>query len=414
MKSSARPASSNAPWRCDCPVRIVFLTYGDNNEWSFLLYRKHPVLVPKAVQAMGHVRHVEALAAAKVLGVSPEQLTFLGYPDFGTLAIWYEHWGAARPYRAMLTRAAIVPYADALRPGAPYKGEEILRDLTTVLREFRPTKVFVSHPADHNGDHAALYLFTRIALWDLAGELSPTKLYPYLIHLPHWPSVTGLRPNELLDVPTAFGSQLMWSDRLTPSQVDLKHQALQAHRSQHDSSARYLMSFVRGNELFGDFPDAPLYHGVIHENASHGEPPEELDAEECTAYCAIDRNFIRLESNELVISIELSRPLVNGVQVSLYAFGYRNDRPFAEMPKIQVHLGEFTHPAKSLDRKLSSKELTVIHQPTRITVGLPLATLGNPDRILTSARTHRGEVPLDWITWRVLAVKQDNFTNVRR
>ncbi|MGO9610231.1 MAG: PIG-L deacetylase family protein, partial [Verrucomicrobiia bacterium] len=23
------------------PVRIVWLTYGDNNEWSFFLYRKH-------------------------------------------------------------------------------------------------------------------------------------------------------------------------------------------------------------------------------------------------------------------------------------------------------------------------------------------------------------------------------------
>ena len=24
------------------PVHVVYLTYGDNNEWSFLIYRKHP------------------------------------------------------------------------------------------------------------------------------------------------------------------------------------------------------------------------------------------------------------------------------------------------------------------------------------------------------------------------------------
>ena len=26
------------------PIKIVFLTYGDSNQWSFLLYRKHPVV----------------------------------------------------------------------------------------------------------------------------------------------------------------------------------------------------------------------------------------------------------------------------------------------------------------------------------------------------------------------------------
>src|SRR6185436_660247 len=25
------------------PVRTVFFTYGDNNQWSFLVYRKHPI-----------------------------------------------------------------------------------------------------------------------------------------------------------------------------------------------------------------------------------------------------------------------------------------------------------------------------------------------------------------------------------
>ena len=29
----------------------------------------------------------------KILGLRPEQLTFLGYPDFGTLRIWTDHWG---------------------------------------------------------------------------------------------------------------------------------------------------------------------------------------------------------------------------------------------------------------------------------------------------------------------------------
>src|SRR5262250_1622088 len=31
-------------------VRVVFLTYGDGNEWSFTVYRRHPVVAPDAVR----------------------------------------------------------------------------------------------------------------------------------------------------------------------------------------------------------------------------------------------------------------------------------------------------------------------------------------------------------------------------
>lgn len=77
----------------------------------------------------------------------------------------------------MLTKVTAVPYPNAWRPGAPYTGEEVVRDLTAILRDFRPTKVFVSHPADHMPDHAAGYLVTRIALWQLEHEIQP-QVYP--------------------------------------------------------------------------------------------------------------------------------------------------------------------------------------------------------------------------------------------
>ena len=237
------------------PARVAFLTYGDNNQWSFMMYRKHPVLLPGAVQAMGEVRHGEALAADRLLGLAPEHLTFLGYPDFGTLNIWTRHWHTNAPFRSMLTRVTAVPYADAFRPGAPHRGDEILRDLTNLIREFRPTKIFVSHAADHNGDHRALYLFVRVALWDLAGELQP-HLLPYLVHFKRWPRPPGRHTDRELDPPAQFAEQVAWQRlALTPAQVDAKEAALRQHASQYRASAKYLISFVRRNELFGDFPD---------------------------------------------------------------------------------------------------------------------------------------------------------------
>ncbi len=240
--------------KMNLPLKIVFLTYGDQNQWSFIVYRKRPVIMPKAVQQMGLVRHDEALEAAKSLGISPEQLIFLGYPDFRTLAIWYSHWGNSPPARSILTDVRAVPYKNAFRPGTPYKADEILKDLKTIILEFKPTKIFVSHPADHNPDHQSLYLFTRVALWDLKNEVNP-EIYPYLIHFKKWPKPYGYQPNKQLVPPDILVQKVAWEIvPLENPEVASNYNAIKKHRSQYNEKTKYLLSFIRANELFGDFP----------------------------------------------------------------------------------------------------------------------------------------------------------------
>ncbi len=189
------------------PVHVVFLTNGDANEWSFTLFARRPELLPHQVQAMGEVRRNEAVAATGVLGLKPDQLTFLGYPDFGTLRIWNAHWRDEPPARSLFTRVTQVPYKDAYHLGAAYKGENILADLEALIRDFKPTKIFVSHPADYNPDHEALYLFTRVALWDLGLN---AEVYPYLVHTPGWPIPRGPAPSLPLAPPTDLAPQESW------------------------------------------------------------------------------------------------------------------------------------------------------------------------------------------------------------
>lgn len=387
------------------PLRIVFLTYGDNNQWSFLLYRWHPVILPKAIRKMGLVRYHEALAASVVLGVPTEQLTFLGYPDFGTLQIWTSHWGDRNPFRSLLTRVTAVPYDNALRFGAPYKGEEVLRDLTTVIREFRPTKIFVSHPADHMPDHRALYLFTRVALWDVEKEMRPT-LYPYLVHFVRWPTPRGYQPADWLVPPSTLLSQWPWIVHwLTPSQVQRNYQAIKAHRSQYRYSAAYLLSFIRPNELFGDAPPitfSSTASTALERKGLINQAPEELTEEERATFIGVEVRSVQLEDRELIYSIECSRPLAKAVEASVYLFGYRADRPFAQMPKLHVKIGALSHEVFDQDRLLPNKAVTLSRGLRQITLRVSLETLGEPQRILTSARTYLGELPLDWVSWRVL------------
>lgn len=391
------------------PLKVVFLTYGDSNQWSFLLYRKHFVIMPKAVQKMGDVRRQEAIAAASILGVDEKNLTFLGYPDFGTMNIWTAHWNDRKALTSMLTRVKHVPYASALRPGAPYKGEEILQDVRKIIRDFKPTKIFLSHPADHNGDHRSLYLFTRVALWDEDME-NDVQLFPYLIHYMGWPKPFGYHPEFSLNPPEAFQKSIRWQEyRLTKSELEFKKAALKAHKTQYASSRSYLSSFVRQNEIFGDFAtlklhlnDTPTIFTTKRRFIPTVELPEELSTHEKLAFVGIEWKFLKWEGDHLSISIALSKPLAANVEATIYIFGYQKNGPrmsFSQMPKISVNLGVLSYNVYNQSKRIDQKSVEVVRSANEIILNVPLQLIGNPDRILTSARTYLGNVPLDSASW---------------
>jgi LmbE family N-acetylglucosaminyl deacetylase len=394
------------------PIHVVFLTYGDNNETSFIAYRHKAVKPGAAVQQMGLVRHDEGVAATGVLGLRPDQLTFLGYPDFRCLTIWTDHWGSdCEPCSSMFTRTTVVPYANASRPGTPYRADEILKDIEQALCDFKPTKVFVSHPADHNPDHLALYLFARVALWNLQGELHPT-LIPFLVHHPGWPEPEGLNPGLALEPPARLEDAVEWRvNRLTPEQVERKLTALQQHRSQYNVSAAYLNSFMRANELFGDYPDQALQYQKSDEvlSRSHIDAqrmPSQLTNAERAKWIGVERRATWLEGDSVVVAVDFSRPLGNNVASSVYLFGYRPDRPFSEMPKLQVRLTESRNYALDGSRSIAKPPIDLKRGSSGFVLRVPLAYLGAPRWLMGSVRTYANKVPLDWIAWRVLSVPE--------
>ena len=415
----------------DVPVRVCFLTMGDNNEMSFLFTRKHPVLLPSAVREMGVVRQNEAGAATARLGLSSNDLVFLGYPDFGTLDIWQRHWRTVPPYRAMLTRATAVPYKSALTPGSAYAGEDVLDDLVEVIRDFRPTLVAVSHPADHNVDHRALYLFTRVALWELASENAAPEILAYPVHFTQWPEPRRLHPMRPASPPHFLVDEIEWLEHdLAPSQTTKKQEAVRLHHSQYLYSSGYLDSFVRKSELFGDYPDVSLPGGVgsserFEEDNSQfradpglfeelARPPEawkpvadQLKAE--TAELGGDDNdFVRQsisgDGTRLILSFELRHPLSPTATLSLHLFGFRADAPFGEMPKIEV-VASSSHvlSVKDLDAVVPNAAVELQGgNPNEVVLNIPFDLLGSPEKILVGAHLAKGDLPVDWLAWRAI------------
>lgn len=391
------------------PVRLVYLTNGDNAETSFIVYRRR-LLVGERAQQMGMVRGGEAIEAASELGLDPAHVTFLGYPDFRTLVMWTQHWGDVAPCMSMFTRTDSVPYPNAFRPGTPYRADEVLADIEQILREFKPTKVFVSHPADHNPDHLSLYLFTRVALWNLQAELQPA-LFPVLTHHPAWPAPSGFNPQLPLDPPERLEKDATWwKSPLSAAEIERKLSALRKHQTQYRMSASYLESFIRSNELFGDLAELTLPIGgaeaaLAPQRGADAKAHPQLTNAERAKWVGVEQRSLWQEGDCVAISVRFSRPLTGeSVGAGLYLFGYRHDRPFSQMPKVQVRLSQSGYSVLDQDRRLPASAIEFQRGDKGFLLRVPLQTMGDPERIMGSVRTYARKVPLDWIAWRVMAV----------
>ena len=399
-------------------VRVVFLTYGDHNELAFIAYRKRPWVSPTVNRNMGELRRKEALAVAGKLGLSREALVFLGYPDSGTLDIWKERWGAAAPLRSLLTNARSVPYRDALAFGKPHKGESIAADLVAQLRDFRPTRVLVSHPADQNPDHRAAWLFLQEALLETAGNLPAPDVLVYPVHAGRWPRPRGERPDYWLAVPKRLAGTpgAVWCQlELSPEEARAKAEAIRMYRSQAATEAGYLLAFARRNELFVRLraatlvaavgaacpPLAPQRRGLFTEEDPVPEPdgsapgvepePQRLAS---VAWCDA--------GDALMVEVRLHRPPGDDAGLALCAFGYRRDRPFAQMPKYRLAWSPGWLRGYDGGRSVPTRDVKVTRARDLVTLAVPWRELGDPEAVFVQVQGSGASLEPSQTGWQLL------------
>jgi len=391
-------------------VKVVIFTNGENNELSFLVYKKRPVFQPRELLAMGEMRLRESIVAMSILGLKQSDLVFLGYPDFGTMEIFTSFWGPVKkPFRSMLTRQRHVTFQNARTFGAPHVGESILNDFKGVIREFKPTRIFVTHPADTNRDHRAAYLFTKVALWALEGEIVAPTLYPFIVHVVRWPKPQGYNPDRSLDVPPELvNSDISWSVApLLEEETQLKYLSVRQYISQVKYAPTYLVTFVRTNELFGDYASIPIVNqppGIpVWQNvrAVGNELAPKLSGKPDQIFSLA---YARQEGNFLV-RIVLKRAIDKEIGVSLFLIGYRKDVPFAEMPKLNLLVGFDGVHIKDRRKNVFSKDISFTSKGRELEFSLPLSLMGYPDRILSTAKTSLYDLALDETAWRILLIK---------
>ena len=355
-------------------VEVVYYTNGDNNEPAFSVYEKRLTFRKGEFLHMGEVRRQEAVLAMSYLGLNSKDLIFLGYPDAGTMAILTQCWGNVRPFKSFFTRVSKVPYPDCLSPGAPYVGDSILRDMEKVILDFGPTKIFVSHPADRNNDHRSLYLFLKIALWDLEGEIDQPKIYPSFIHLANWPKPRGYHPELELEPPESIIDVLWEKLSLTEKEVEKKHTAISYYKSEVECDPPYLFTFARKDELFGDYPSIKI------KKQSQGNKMEwvNADSSNVVSYACEDSN--------LYVSLNLKRKTDIDIGMQVFLLGYSKKTDFTTMPKIRISVDAFGIHIKNKKNSVSVKDAAVSYKGNSVILKMPLEALGNPDYVLANVR----------------------------
>ncbi len=402
--------------RAGARVKVLYLTNGDHNEFAFIVYEKRLVFRQGAFLYLGMLRRQEAINAMKLLGLSENSLTFLGYPDFGTFSIFSQYWQTQTPFRSLLTRVSRVPYKGFPSFGAPYVGESILTDLKSFLLSYKPKKIFVSHPADVNSDHKALYLFLEVALRDLRGQVPPAKVYPYLTHWANWPKPRHYHPKRELELPKNFlNSQVNWLRLdLSPEEVERKYRAILCYKSQTQSSAFYLLSFARKNELFGDYPGiilsrqsslkerAPAFFGfskMFVDSEKEGVLSNDslMDDQREVSYALID--------NCIFIRVEKPQEARQRFGLVLYIFGYSDKTPFASMPKIRIITRYDKYRVYDGGKIIFPKGLHLDFGERELLLRIPLEVLGDPNFILTSIKAYRGKLSVEATGFKRIIIK---------
>jgi LmbE family N-acetylglucosaminyl deacetylase len=384
------------------PLSIAFLTYGDNNAWSFFWENKAPV-TPSAMQALGEQRRTEALAALQTLGVTPEHITFLGFPDFHTLDLFCGRWNNDAPSKSGFTNVTAVPYANARIPGDPYTPEAVLAQLKEIIVQSNPTIIAVTHPADFNPDHRALYLFLRAALWDLGR--SDIKVMPYLIHYPRWPHPARFRPTMPLLPPDPWEGSSWWiAEPITLAEQTAKTVALRQHGSQYRTSAKYFRSFVRTTELFGDFFPIvlkPFSSAATHSSArtdNHSVPNQVTRFLRGSSSSSIARG-----KDDITVTIRFTRPIGKQTAATVYVFGQRDGTLFAQLPKLLIRFGNLGYAVYEGNRHMPDRTVRVKRSLFSVSVTIPLSALGDPQNLMLGINAHLFSAsPFDLTSWRII------------
>lgn len=379
-------------------VTVVLLTNGDGQ------YRGPFQNRTQAIQ-FGYRRQDETFKALEHLGVPPENVYFLGYPDRGLAQLWNGYWNCQRLYTSPQTGVNSSPYSNSFTPKTPYCGLSVVRDLEAILEREKPKNVYLPHPNDTHPDHWSANAFTVYALEQLKlahpqeARYSQVRLFSYLVHYGRWPMPRGIFLSAEIKLPPSLAIlDTRWLGlSLTPEDASRKYQAILHYRSQVQYMLLYLISFARRNELFGEVPTLRLPEQ--EQTLSYPDPKQYTLLGSLRGYNDIKAVHLTMAADErLIIEVELFENLrsSNDVLVHLKTMGASastsSEWRFLRTGGRLYLNGEL----------LVNPEFTHTARQNTFWLSLPLKKLGSPQAFLIGAELMRRGVAFSKAAYRLV------------
>jgi len=217
-------------------VGVAVITNGDGFPKAAAVAVDKPMerLTSTDFLELAGVRQRHTLDGMAGLGLHPEDILFLSYPDSGLEKIYRSSDGV--PYRQEFTRKAETyslwapdyHFSAHGRP-APYLKASLLADIAEIIQARRPRQIYVTHETDTHSDHRTTFWFVRDAALAAGyqGEL--------LAYVNHGDGPTDLPARR---VP------------LTPAQVERKRAVIVDYTKRIESIHNHLTSYAKPEELF--------------------------------------------------------------------------------------------------------------------------------------------------------------------
>ena len=210
-------------------IKIVYISNGENNLISLIsqIKQKKPLNTTK----LGNKRISEAKKATKILGLSSNNLIFLGYPDSYIKNIYSKKHFLYKNQKQ-------------------YTKANLTKKLKQIITNYQPNIIITPHPKDKDPDHQNTTLFVQKIIKNLN---SKPQLYTYLIHYPFYPSSKKLQINTTIFPPQKLYQTHNWySLKLSTQQKQNKLIAINQNQSQISNrySRNFLNSFIKKNEIF--------------------------------------------------------------------------------------------------------------------------------------------------------------------
>jgi LmbE family N-acetylglucosaminyl deacetylase len=206
------------------------------------------------------IRRNETINAMKTLGLSEENIIFLGYPDGGLNHMFNDNWGVEIPFKSNneFNQFDYCPYNYTYKQNSSYSGACLSHDLNKIIHEFKPTSIYYPDVGDEHKDHRATSAFV---MYSSAENNYTGNKYTYLIHKSrNWPSPSIYAPIlGLLPPDEVYNLDAIWyKSNLNLAEQWAKEQAINSYQTQIYNTNGKIRSFIRRNEIFAVYPKITL------------------------------------------------------------------------------------------------------------------------------------------------------------